>query len=298
MTEPDDARSTTAPDSGPVARTGAVTAAATLACLQAGITAVTTVLVLLGARGDGAAVEIVLGLVQAVGVVLLMVGAVRLLRGVGRSMLLAGCGLELVLCVYYLIRYASNESTADRLTGSGAGVIVGIPVLFAVMPAASLLLAMSRLAAGVPRQSGGGAVAAVLALAHGGVTLVITGVLMLGLALVEDDGDYPNVSGNEATPLLTSSAGDVVTDAGSGELWVVSLVQLAAVALLVVAGARLAVGETGALFPVAAGVQVALCGYWLVRGVDPMVPVTLLVLPVVALVLARMPAATPVGTGI
>src|ERR1044072_4253592 len=143
MTETDDAR----PAPALPARRGAVTAAATLACVQAGVTAVTTVLVLLGARGDTRAGEIGLGLVQAVGIALLLVGAVRLLRGARRSMLIAGCGLELVLCVYYLIRYASTESTADGLTGSA---LVVIPVLFAVMPATSLLLATSRLATGTP----------------------------------------------------------------------------------------------------------------------------------------------------
>jgi hypothetical protein len=284
MTETDDAR----PAPAPPARRGAVTAAATLACLQAGVTAVTTVLVLLGARGagsDGSAGEIGLGMVQAVGIALLLAGAVRLLRGARRSMLLAGCGLELVLCAYYLTRYAST----------GSAVVV-IPVLLAVMPATSLLLASSRLATGAPA-AGGRAVTAALALAHAGVTLVVTGVLILGLALMDDDG-YSGSSGNTATPLVSTTAGDVVTDAGPGELWAVSLAQLAAVALLIVAGVRLTAGRAGALFPVAAGAQVVLCGYWLVRGADPMLPVTLLVLPVVALVPARRQARTPASTGI
>jgi hypothetical protein len=266
-------------------------AAAALGCLQAGITAVTTVLVFLGAWGDGTTVEVGLGLVQAVGTALLLVGAVRLLRGARRSTLLAGCGLELVLCVYYLIRYASTESAADGLT---TGAVVVIPVLFAVMPATGLLLATSRLATGSPVADAGRAVAAVLALAHAGVALVVTSVLMSGLVLTDDD----HSSGNTATPLVSTAAGDVVTDAGPGELWTVSLVQLAAVASLIVAGVRLAAGRTGVSFTSAAGAQVVLCGYWLVRGVDPMLPVTLLVLPVVSLVLARRSAAAPVGTGI
>ena len=281
MTETDDAR----PAPAPPARRGAVTAAATLACVQAGVTAVTTVLVLLGARGDGSAGEIGLGLVQAVGIALLLAGAVRLLRGARRSMLLAGCGLELVLCAYYLTRYAST----------GSAVVV-IPVLLAVMPATSLLLASSRLTTGAPA-AGGRAVTAALALAHAGVTLVVTGVLILGLAVMDDDG-YSGSSGNTTTPLVSTTAGDVVTDAGPGELWAVSLAQLAAVALLIFAGVRLAASRAGALFPVAAGAQVVLCGYWLVRGADPMLPVTLLVLPVVALVLVRRHARTPASTGI
>jgi hypothetical protein len=66
-----------------------LTAAATLACLQAGLTSVTTILVLAGAGSEGgqAAFQVPVGVAQAAGVALLIMGAWRLMRGRGRSML-------------------------------------------------------------------------------------------------------------------------------------------------------------------------------------------------------------------
>jgi hypothetical protein len=218
---------------------------------------------------------VTLGIVQAVGVVLLVVGAVRLLRGKGRSVLVAGCVLELVICGYYLVRYASDDPGAIGIVGNGLTLVA---LSFAIMPAIGLMLVLSR-PAGDPVPG----LVPVLAFVQAGATLIVTGILVTGLALSEPD--EAATSPNTATPLLSTTAGDVVTDAGQGELWIVSLVQLAGVVLLIVGGVRLASGRAGALFAMAVGVQVALCVYWLLRGTDSLGPAVLVVLPLAALAL-------------
>jgi len=267
---------------GPVARPGGSTAAAMLACVQAGVTSIATVLVFADAViGEGGQVPI--GVVQVAGVALLIVGAARLVRGGSRVMLIVGCALELGICVYYLFRYSASESGE---VGGASGVLLGIPVLFAIMPVISLMLLRSRQTSHVDRLSGARTAAAVLAFVHAGVTLIITGILLTGLALSDADTQV-DTSANTAAPLLSTDAGDVMTSAGPGELWIVSIAQLVGVGLLIRGGVRLVSGRAGALFPIAAGLQVVLCAYWLIRGSNPAVPVILVVLPLVALILAH-----------
>lgn len=288
MTQPDDIGPTQAPrnDAGVrVAPPGRLTAAATLACLQAGLTSVTTILVLAGAGSEGgpAAFQVPVGVAQAAGVVLLIMGAWRLMRGKSRSTLTVGWSLELVICLYYMIRYAANKSGGPT-TGIESAGLIGVAVLFAIMPVIGLMLASSEQTGTTPRISGDRIVIMVLALVQAGITLIITGILMIGLLLTDVDVE-PTASANVATPFLSTTAGDVETSASPGELWTISLAQLIGVALLISGGVRLASDRARALLPIAASVQVALCAYWLLRGADSLTPVMLAVIPLVTVVL-------------
>lgn len=132
---------------GPVARPGTVTGAAVLAYIQAGITSITTILVIAGlasgnAEGGQAALGWLVGLVQVAGVVLLIMGGVQLMGGKGRNLLVVGAAVELVICVYYLISFAVVETGNIDLLESAKGVLIAIAVFFAIMPTISLVLAM------------------------------------------------------------------------------------------------------------------------------------------------------------
>ncbi|MGH3758795.1 hypothetical protein [Actinophytocola sp.] len=134
-----------------------------------------------------------------------------------------------------------------------------------------------------PQEYGGGPVArpgnttatAVLAFVQAGVTLITTGILMIGLAAIENVADD-----------LETSAGGVDIGAGLAEAWIVSIVQLVGVGLLVYAGVKVLSGTAGPLLVIATGLQLVLCVYWLIRGADPIVPVLLAVMPIVALILS------------
>ncbi|HWM05633.1 MAG TPA: hypothetical protein VNP92_25105 [Actinophytocola sp.] len=136
---------------GPMTRPGVVTAAAVLAYIQAGITAITTILVFAGAAnmsGGDAALQLLIGAVQAVGVVLLIMGGVQIMGGKSRTLLVAGTVLELVICLFYGIFYATIDVDAVNTSAidvSGAkAVLVGFAVAFAVMPVISLALALGN----------------------------------------------------------------------------------------------------------------------------------------------------------
>jgi hypothetical protein len=231
--------------------------------------------------------DVLVGVAQTAGVVLLVVGAVRLLRHQGRSVLTFGCLLQLAICLYYVFRYAASD--ADEPASGGSNLLVLVALLFGIMPAISMSLARSAEADEFEESDGSArpartTAAAVLTFVQAGATLIITGILMFGLAL--SDEDEMSTSPNTATPLLTTSAGGVDTYASLSEMRVVALVQLIGIALLIAGGVRLLSGRVGVLFPIAVAVQAALCVYWLVRGTDPLIPVLLVVVPLAALVLA------------
>ena len=131
-----------------------------------------------------------------------------------------------------------------------------------------------------PEERGGGPVArpgvttaaAVLAFVQGGITLITTGILLIGLAALQSLEDDASAGGVEIQGSLT-------------EAWLVCFVQLVGVGLLIWAGVKLMSGTAGNLFIIAAALQLVLCVYWLVRGAAPFVPVILAVMPIVALVL-------------
>jgi len=126
----------------------------------------------------------------------------------------------------------------------------------------------------IPRP-GGTAAAAVLAFVQGGITLITTGILMIALAAVADLANQAN----------DTSAGGIDISGSLAEGWIVAIVQLVGVGLLIYGGVKLMAGASGPLFMIAAGLQIALCIYWLVRSATPIVPILLAVMPIVALAL-------------
>lgn len=136
---------------GPIEKPGGVTGAAVLAFIQAGITLITTGLLFLAlAASEGMASDLgvdlggalaefwVVAFVQLAGVVILIFGAVQLMSGTARTLFVAAAGLQIALCLYWLIR----SVTASGDSATGAGVSVVIPVLFAVMPVIALILSL------------------------------------------------------------------------------------------------------------------------------------------------------------
>jgi hypothetical protein len=138
---------------GPIPRPGTATAAAVLAFVQAGITAIPGVLQLIGAFGatgaEGSLVveTLIVSIVTLIGVGMLIAGAVQLLGGKGRTVLVIGAAIELAICVYYIITALMVSSDADLEAVESAidvakGVLVGFAIFFAIMPAVSLILSL------------------------------------------------------------------------------------------------------------------------------------------------------------
>jgi hypothetical protein len=132
---------------GPVSRPGTVTASAVLAFVQAGITAITTILVWVGVSnlsGGELGFQAVLALGQTIGVVLLIWGGVQAMGGKGRTILLAGAGLQVALSLLWIIRFAAIDTGGFDLAENIKGGIIVVAILFAVMPVISLVLVMGQ----------------------------------------------------------------------------------------------------------------------------------------------------------
>jgi hypothetical protein len=142
---------------GPISRPGVATAAAVLAFVQAGITAIPGVLQLIGAASNNnantaagnppTAVLLLVAIAELAGVALLIVGGVQLMGGKSRTMMIAGCALELAICVYWIIYAASIDSNiageaAADLMNAGKGVLIGFAIFFAIMPTISLVMSV------------------------------------------------------------------------------------------------------------------------------------------------------------
>lgn len=113
-------------------RPGAALAAAVLAYIQAGLVLICSFVVL--AAGAAAAEPLVIGIIQLVSVGLLVFGGVQLTGGSGRMLMVIANAVQLVLVIYYLIRFAP---VSDVLDLDGGGLFV-IPLIFGVMPAIAL----------------------------------------------------------------------------------------------------------------------------------------------------------------
>jgi hypothetical protein len=128
---------------GPVARPGTVTAAAVLGFVQAGLTIIATIILLIGLAavqdvvnnaesingvdvgGGGLALLWIAGFVALIGAGLLIWGSVKALSGTAGNLLVIAAGLQIVLCVFWLIE--------------GAGII---PILLIVMPIITLVMSL------------------------------------------------------------------------------------------------------------------------------------------------------------
>lgn len=131
---------------GPVARPGGTTAAAVLAFVQAGITLITTGILAIAlaaiadlandqAVTDAGGVDIsaslteawIITVVQLIGVGLLIFGGVKLMSGTAGPLFLIAVGLQIALCIYWLVREAAPV----------------VPVALIVMPIVALFLSLS-----------------------------------------------------------------------------------------------------------------------------------------------------------
>jgi hypothetical protein len=129
---------------GPGGRPGSVTASAVLAFVQAGLTAITTIILAAGAaRAD--ATDVALGwlivLAQAAGVVLLIMGGVQLMGGKSRVALIVGAVLELAICLFWLVAFSIIPTFGISEVSTGKTVLIMIALVFAVMPVISLIMA-------------------------------------------------------------------------------------------------------------------------------------------------------------
>jgi hypothetical protein len=130
--------------SGPISRPGSATAAAVLAFVQAGITAVPGVLALIGAsslggnNAEGWASTIAI----LIGVALLIVGGVQLLGGKARNILVIACALQIAISLYFIIRVATVDTEGIEDASYGQGMVIGFAVFFAVMPVIALVMSL------------------------------------------------------------------------------------------------------------------------------------------------------------
>ncbi|TCO46688.1 hypothetical protein [Actinocrispum wychmicini] len=130
----------------PIEKPGTITGAAVLAFIQAGITLITTIIITMGlinassvtgGLGEGYAVMIA----QFLGVVLLIVGSVQLLNGSSRGLFLVATGLEVVIALYWAIRFGSaiNAGGIGAIENFRNSLIV-IALGYAVLPVIALIL--------------------------------------------------------------------------------------------------------------------------------------------------------------
>lgn len=133
---------------GSSVRPGQATAAAVLAFVQGGITAITTILGLIGAAdaggGDGAAIGWLFLIAQAAGVVMLIWGGVQMLQGAGRLILVIACGLELAICAGYLIVFLAVPTFGVGLLEDAKTFLIAVAIFFAIMPGISLIMSLGQ----------------------------------------------------------------------------------------------------------------------------------------------------------
>lgn len=153
---------------GHTPRPGVITAAAVLAYVQAGITGIATLIMFTGLfdsrfSSGRLLVQTVVVLAAAVGVGLLIAGGVRFMAGRDRTMLMVACVVEFVICLFYVIVFATisdsaldpdNTAELDGTLGAARGVLVVFAIFFAVMPTISLSLSRSRSATDFMRSRG------------------------------------------------------------------------------------------------------------------------------------------------
>lgn len=143
---------------GPSSRPGVATAAAVLAFVQAGLTAIPGILQLINAPQNGGlggnpptGVMIIVAIAEVIGVVLLIIGGVQLIGGKSRTLIVAGAALELAICVYWIIfavsidnTLAGDEEFAVAAMNAGKGVLIGFAIFFAIMPTITLIMSVGN----------------------------------------------------------------------------------------------------------------------------------------------------------
>lgn len=130
---------------GPVEKPGAVTGAAVLGFIQAGLTIISTALLFIGLAGgsDAPADFWVVAVAQLAGIVLLIFGSVQLMSGLKRSLYLIAVLLQLALSLYWLLRVLIGISGIDVAgVGEAVGVWIVVVAVFTIMPLIGLILAL------------------------------------------------------------------------------------------------------------------------------------------------------------
>lgn len=148
-----------------IEKPGAVTGAAVLGFIQAGLTLLTTAILFIGLVGSGGAASDafswIIAIAQLAGVVLLIFGAVQLMSGTNRTLYAVAAGLEIAISLSWIIYVSVQVSGVGDIPGVGqaVGVVVVIAIFFAAMPLIGLILSLgssvSRYIAaksGAPRQ--------------------------------------------------------------------------------------------------------------------------------------------------
>lgn len=148
-------------------RPGVIMASAVLAYVQAGITGIATLLTFVSLFGSGFGtgrllVQTVAVLAAAAGVGLLIAGGVKIAAATDRTMLMAACVLQFVICLFYIIVFATlsdgvfgpDTAEVDGARGAARGILVVFAIMFAILPIISLAMSRSRSATEFLRSRG------------------------------------------------------------------------------------------------------------------------------------------------
>lgn len=100
--------------------------------------------ILIGALGGFLLLAWLVAIAQVVAAVLLIAGGLRLAMGDGRTVLVVGATLHLLVCGAYVL-YARTEVARDTTEGPGiVAIFTAMPFVFAALPAVSLFLVLYR----------------------------------------------------------------------------------------------------------------------------------------------------------
>ncbi len=149
-------------------RPGVITASAVLGFVQAGITGLATLIMFVGLFDSGFGtgrllVQTLAVLAAAAGVGLLIAGGVKIMAGTDRTLLMAACVLQFVICFFYIIVFATlsdgvfgpdNPSEVDGSRDAARGALIVSAVMFAILPVISLSMSRGRSATEFLRSRG------------------------------------------------------------------------------------------------------------------------------------------------
>ncbi|MGW5050160.1 hypothetical protein [Actinokineospora sp. NPDC004072] len=135
------------PEHAPLTRPGTIMTAAVLGYVQAGITLITSIMLIAGLgaaadEGGSVALGLLVVLAQIAGCVLLIFGGVKLTAGATRTPYLIGVVLELVICLYYLISILATDDGGYEFVADMKAAATVFPLFFAIMPAIGLAMAL------------------------------------------------------------------------------------------------------------------------------------------------------------
>jgi hypothetical protein len=130
----------------PIEKPGAITGAAVLGFIQAGLTLISTIIFTMGLINAGSVTSglgemWVVDIAQFAGVILLILGSVQLIGGTSRTMYLVATGLEIAVSLYWAIRFGALPTEGINAVENFRNSLVVIAVGFVIMPVIGLILA-------------------------------------------------------------------------------------------------------------------------------------------------------------